>query len=191
MKTETDAPVDRTYADLVVCARTDRDALGRLFDIYHPRIFRHCLRRLFLRSVAEDLASDVFLAVAGKMRDFAGTTHDDFVRWVHAIATNVINAYLERSQRRSRLLEEAARQKAIHVVDQSATSVSLSELDWPRVYETLLKLEPREQSIITLRFFEDMSHDRIAGILDMRPGAVRTALTRALEKLRRELGVKS
>jgi RNA polymerase sigma-70 factor, ECF subfamily len=191
MKMETEAPVDRTDTDLVVCARTDRDALGRLYDIYYPQIFRHCLRRLFLRSVAEDITSDVFLAVAGQMRDFAGTTHDDFVRWVHAIATNVINAYLEQTQRRSRLLEEAARQKSVHLVDQSVSPVSPWELDWPRVYEVLLKLEPREQSIITLRFFEGMSHDRIAGILDMRPGAVRTALTRALEKLRRELGVKS
>jgi RNA polymerase sigma-70 factor (ECF subfamily) len=191
MKSETDRPVDGTDADLVVCARTDRDTLGRLYDTYYPRIFRHCLRRLFLRSVAEDITSDVFLAVAGQMRDFAGTSHDDFVRWVHAIATNLINAYLEQSQRRARLLEEAARQKAVHVVDESASPVNVSELDWPHVYETLLKLEPREQSIITLRFFEDMSHDQIAGILDMRPGAVRTALTRALEKLRRELGVTS
>ena len=109
MKTETDEPVDRTYADLVVCARTDRDALGRLYDIYYPQIFRHCLRRLFLRSVAEDLTSEVFLAVAGQMRDFAGTTHDDFARWIHAIATNVINASLEQSQRRSRLLEDMQR----------------------------------------------------------------------------------
>src|SRR5262245_7080386 len=188
MKTETDATLDRTYSDLVVRARTDRDALGRLYDIYYPQIFRHCLRRLFLRSVAEDLTSDVFLAVAGQIRDFAGITHDDFVRWIHAIATGVINAYLRQSQRRSRLLDEAARQKAVHIVDLSANSDSLSALDWPRVYETLLKLGPRDQSIVTLRFFEDMSHDQIAGILDMRPGAVRTALARALEKLRREFG---
>ena len=191
MKTENDAPVDATDADLVVRARLDRDAFGRLYDIYYPRIFRHCLRRLFLRSVAEDIASDVFLRVARGIRDFAGTTKDDFVRWIHVIATHVINAYLRQSQRRSRLLEEAARRKAVHVVDQSALSESLSLLDWPRVYESLLKLDPRDQSIVTLRFFEDMSHDQIAGILDMRPGAVRTALTRALEKLRRELGVES
>jgi RNA polymerase sigma factor (sigma-70 family) len=57
------------------------------------------------------------------------------------------------------------------------------------VYQALLTLKPRDQSIITLRFFEDMSHEQIAGILDMQPPAVRTALTRALQKLRHELGV--
>src|SRR5580698_7750779 len=142
-------------ADLVVRARTDREAFGQLYDLYYPRVFRHCLRRLFLRSAAEDITSDVFLQVARQIRDFAGTTHDDFIRWVHAIATNVINAYLRLSQRRSRLLEEATRRKAVHAGDASAKSLDLSALDWPRVYEALLDLQPRDQAIVTLRFFED------------------------------------
>jgi RNA polymerase sigma-70 factor (ECF subfamily) len=189
MQTEADPLPGTNDSDLVVRSRTDRDAFGRLYDVTYPRIFRHCLRRLFLRGVAEDVTSDVFLQVARKIPHFAGATHDDFVRWVHAIATNRINAYLRQSQRRSWLLEEAGRRKAIHLVDQSASSASLVALDWPRVYEALLTLKPRDQSIVTLRFFEDMSHEQIAGILDLRPGAVRTALTRALGRLRRELGV--
>jgi len=191
VQTETDTPPDTNDLDMVVRARSDREAFGKLYDIYYSRIFRHCLRRLFLRSVAEDVTSEVFLRVARRISAFTGSTQDDFSRWVHAIATNEINAYLRQSQRRSRLLAEAIRQKAIHVVDQSAPSANLAALDWPRLYEALLTLEPRDQSIVTLRFFEDMAHEQIAGILDMRPGAVRTALTRALEKLRRELGISS
>jgi RNA polymerase sigma-70 factor (ECF subfamily) len=190
MQTDTDTPPSTNERDMVVRARTDRESFGRLYDMYYPRIFRHCLRRLFLQSVAEDVTSDVFLRVARQIPDFAGATHDDFVRWVHAIATHEINAYLRQSQRRSRLLEEAVRRKAIQVVDQSASSTNPAALDWPRVYEALLTLEPRDQSIVTLRFFADMAHEQIGNILDMRPGAVRTALTRALGKLRQELGVK-
>jgi len=189
MQTEADPLLGMNDHDLVLRSRTDREAFGRLYDIYSPRIFRHCLRRLFLRDVAEDVTSDVFLQVARKIPHFAGATHDDFVRWAYAIGTKEINAYLRQSRRRARLLEEASRRKEIHLADQSAGSASLAALDWPRVYEAILKLKPRDQSIVTLRFFEDMSHEQIAGILDLRPGAVRTALTRALEKLRRELGV--
>lgn len=191
MQTVTDPPSSTNDHDLVVRAHTDREALGRLYDLYYPRIFRHCLRRLFLRSVAEDVTSDVFLRVARQIRDFAGTTHDDFVRWVHAIATNEINAYLRQNHRRARLLEEAARQRTIRVAEPSAKSDHLAALDWPRVYEAILTLNPRDQAIVTLRFFDGMSHEQIAGILDMRCGAVRTALTRAMEKVRGELGVQS
>lgn len=175
--------------DLVVLARSDREAFGRLYDLYYPRIFRHCLRRLFNRSVAEDITSSVFLRVAKEIPVFGGSTQDDFSRWVHAIATNEINAYLRQNQRRSRLLEEAVHSRAIQVADPAARSAGQTLLDWPRVYAALLTLKPREQSITTLRFFEDMPHEQIANILDMRPGAVRTALNRALTKLRRELGV--
>jgi RNA polymerase sigma-70 factor (ECF subfamily) len=177
--------------DLVVRARTDRQAFGQLYDIYYPRIFRHCLRRLFNQSVAEDVTSDVFVRVAREIPNFAGAKHEDFARWLHSIATIEINAYLRQSERRGRLLEDAARRKAIHVVEQSARPVAVTTLDWPRVYEALLTLKPRDQAIVTLRFFDDMSHEQIASILDMRAGAVRTALTRALEKFRGELGVKS
>jgi RNA polymerase sigma-70 factor (ECF subfamily) len=191
MLTDTDPLLSTNDDDLVVRARTDRVAFGRLYDLYYPRIFRHCLRRLFLRAVAEDVTADVFLRVARQIRKFTGASRDDFVRWVHAIATNEINAYLRQTQRRVRLLDEAARRKAIRVVDQSVCPTSLAALDWPRVYEALLTLKPRDQAIVTLRFFESVSHEQIAAILEMRPGAVRTALTRSLGQLRRELGVNS
>jgi RNA polymerase sigma-70 factor (ECF subfamily) len=191
MKTDADTPPSADECDLVVRARTDREAFGRLYDLYYPRIFRHCLRRLFLRSAAEDVTSDVFLRVARQMPAFAGATHDDFVRWVHAIATHEINAFLRQSQRRARLLEEAVRCKAIPVGEQSASATTLAALDWPRVYEAILTLNLRDQAIVTLRFFEDMAHEQIGSIVGLRPGAVRTALTRALRKLRQELGIKA
>jgi DNA-directed RNA polymerase specialized sigma24 family protein len=55
-------PVD----GLVLAARTDRTAFGRLFDEFYPLIFAYCMRRLLLRAVAEDVTSEVFLKVAGK-----------------------------------------------------------------------------------------------------------------------------
>ncbi len=155
MPTQTEAQPDTNDVD-IVRARTDREAFGRLYDLYCPRIFRHCLRRLFVRGVAEDVTADVFVRVARQIPHFAGATHDDFVRWIHAIATNEINGYLRQSRRRSRLLEEAARQRAIHVGNPATNSTSLATLDWPRVYEAILRLKARHQSIVTLRFFEDM-----------------------------------
>jgi len=50
--------------DLVLRARTDADALGRLYDLYYERIFHFCLSRLFYKEAAEDVTSIVFLTVA-------------------------------------------------------------------------------------------------------------------------------
>ncbi|MHC4403454.1 MAG: RNA polymerase sigma factor [Planctomycetota bacterium] len=175
-------------SDLVVRARTDRQAFGQLYDRYYPTVFRYCLRRLFVRAAAEDVTSEVFLRVAAHIGRFEGTTEDDFRRWIYRIATNEVNAHLRRTKRRKRLWDAAARAKALPApVDHSADG--LDALDWPTVYQAILSLKPREQSIIALRFFEGMPYEQIAVVLGQRPGTVRVALSRALEKVRRRLGV--
>ena len=178
--------------DLVIRARTDREAFGRLCDLYYPDVFRYCLRRLFVRAVAEDVTSEVFLRVATHVRDFPGTTEEDFRRWLYRVATNEVNAYVRRTRRRRELLESAARTGAVRVVDTTdSADRQLDAFDWPTLYQAILGLKPRQQTIITLRFFEQMSHEEIAGVLNLRAATVRVALSRALERLRRRLGVGS
>ena len=68
------AKIDRRTEkdDLVLRARTDADALGRLYELYYERIFRFCVHRLFSKEAAEDVTSAVFLTVARQMRGFTG-----------------------------------------------------------------------------------------------------------------------
>jgi len=61
------------------------------------------------------------------------------------------------------------------------------ELDWPRLYAAILKLKPEHQTIITLRFFENLEFKQIAKILDAREATVRVTLHRILTKLRNHL----
>jgi DNA-directed RNA polymerase specialized sigma24 family protein len=87
-------------------------------------------------------------------------------------------------------LEAAAERGAIKVANLGGEPIDRPALDWPEVYKSLLNLNLRDQSIIALRFFEELSFDEIAKTLQMQPSAVRTAYVRALEKLRSALGVK-
>lgn len=190
MPHEQDPAAEASMNDLIVRARTDREAFGRLYDAYYPRIYRYCLRRLFVQAAAEDATADVFLRVASKMRAFGGTTEEDFRRWLYKIATNEANAQIRRGQRRTALLEAAARSGALRSAAPSqGSSTGLDSLDWPVLHQAILELELREQAMIVLRFFEQMSHEQIAGVLDERPTTVRVALHRALEKLRRKFKI--
>jgi RNA polymerase sigma-70 factor (ECF subfamily) len=93
--------------DLVVRARSDHSALAALYDRYYPRIWRYCLRRLFLRERAEDVTSEVFLHVAAHLPSFAGTTEADFRRWLFRIASNAVSAQLRQTHRRQELFQAA------------------------------------------------------------------------------------
>lgn len=182
----TSRPEDPTDSvdELVAAAKSDRIAFGLLFDHFYPPIVAYCVRRLLVRATAEDVASDVFLKVARGIRQFPGTTGRDFRRWLFRIATNEINAYLRQSIRRRELLEAAA---TMGLVDASIGTRLLGgdeATDWEAVYGALEKLSDREIRIVSLRFFAGMKHEEIAAVLGAKSGAVRVALSRALEKMR-------
>jgi len=169
---------------LVVQARCDSDALGQLYEKYYEPIFRYCVHRLFSRDAAEDVTSAVFLQVARQIRHFRGSSEKAFRCWLYAIAGNHANDHIRRTTRRTRLLEKAARYRAKLVGD---CSDEKTDIDWPMLYGAILQLKPKHQTIVTLRFFEGLSFDEIAGIVKTKPGTVRVALKRALETLRRHL----
>ena len=169
---------------LVVRARTDAVALGRLYELCYERIFRFCVHRLFCKETAEDVTSTVFLEVARRIRVFAGQTLQDFANWLYAIAANQTNAYIRKTSRRQKLLDEAARAMQAST---SRSSEDFSMLDWPRLYQAILKLKPEHQTIVTLRFFENMDFEQIAKIMNTKEATVRVTLHRILKKLRNHL----
>src|SRR5713226_7022002 len=128
--------------EVVVRARTVRTAFSLLYDRYYPRVARYCLRRLFDRSLAEDVVSEVFLQVASHIRTFTGRTETDFRRWLFRIATNAVNAHLRQTRRRQELWEAAARSRHWdHLGNSPPSPAERDLLDWPAVYQALLELD--------------------------------------------------
>ena len=177
--------VERTENDdLVLKARTQANALGRLYELYYERIFRFCVHRLFNKEIAEDVTSTVFLEVARTIRSFKGRTEADFQNWLYAIAANQANAYIRKTSRRKKLLETAAGSMTASAAGGTNKS---SGPDWPRLYTAILKLKPQHQTIVTLRFFENLKYGQLAQILDIKEATVRVTLHRILNELRNHL----
>jgi len=172
----------REDGDLVLRAHTQADALGRLYELYYEPIFRFCVHRLFKKEIAEDVTSTVFLEVARRIRSFDGTTEQDFRNWLYVIAANQANAYIRKTSRRRKLLAEAARSMRV-----SSSSEDSSEPDWPRLYAAILKLKPKHQTIVTLRFFENLRYEQIAQILNVKEATLRVTLHRIVNQLRNQL----
>ena len=172
---------------MVEAARTDRTAFGELFDQFYPLVFAYCSRRLVVRAVAEDIASEIFLKVAVGIREFPGLCVEDFRRWLFRIATNEINAHLRQTVRRRELLEAAARMGKINATVSTSLLDSQTLVEWKDLYKALNNLSEREQTIISLRFFAGLKHEQIAEVLEVKSGTVRVALSRSLDKLRDRL----
>jgi len=59
--------------------------------------------------------------------------------------------------------------------------------DWPQLYKAILKLKPQHQTIVTLRFFENLKYEQLAKILNVKEATVRVTLHRILNELRNHL----
>ncbi len=177
-------PVEQTaYDDLVVLAKTQTGALGKLYELYYDRIFRFCVHRLFNRTTAEDVTSSVFLTVARTIREFKGRTEQDFRSWIYTIAANQANAHIRKAMRRKRLMSNVT----VHGEADDENSTGWSRLDWPALHAAIQELKPEHQTILTLRFFENMDYDEIGRVVDARPATIRVTLHRTLRRLQEVL----
>lgn len=172
-----------TSDELVLRARSDREAFGELYDRHYAGVLRYCIHRLFDRDMAEDMTSALFLEVAGRIATFTGRTEEDFANWLYCIATRQINAHLSRSARRRELLANAVADRRLRICPGEEKPAEKS-LDWPGLYRALAELSPLEQAVVTLRSFEDLPYERIAVVVGKRTGTVRVIHHRALAQLR-------
>jgi RNA polymerase sigma-70 factor (ECF subfamily) len=166
---------------LIAEARNNTAAFVQLYRRHYDSVFRYCVHRLFKRHTAEDITAEVFLKVIKNLDRFRGN-EQQFRNWLYKIATNTVNNYLRRTARRSVLLKGASRQIDCQIADCDESAEKLILLR-----EAVFALKPRYQTIITLRFFENLKLTEIADVLGSSPGTVRSQLARALAKLRKKL----
>jgi RNA polymerase sigma-70 factor (ECF subfamily) len=182
-----DVENDKQMADdgqLIARARRDPKAFVWLYRKHYDVIFRYCVHRLFERTTAEDVTSEVFLKVIENLGCFKGSERQ-FRNWLYRIATNAVNQHLRKTIRQNSLLNVVREYSGEQMADGEGSSEKLLLLK-----NALLSLKPRYQSIITLRFFENLKLIEIAEVLGSNPGTVRSQLARALAQLRRVLGPK-
>jgi len=180
-------PTDRdTDEDILIReACTDAAAFARLYRMHYDTVFRYCVRRLFNRHTAEDVTSTVFFRAMRRIGSFKGSA-SGFRNWLYRIATNAVNDHLRTAKRRAEAIRTLAREGAHGRVGCAGADCEFQETTL-LVKQALLRLKPTYQAVITLRFFEKMKLVEIAEILGQNPATIRSQLSRALNRLRREL----
>ena len=183
-----EAGSDSAVDDLVVRAKSQREAFGALYDRFFPIVHRYCRRRLFDEATADDVSSDVFLQIARTIHRFPGATEVDFRRWVYRIATNAINAHRRQAARRGALFDRARR---LGWWSETESRGPNCHDEFENVLAGLAMLGEREQAALTLRFMEGLSYEEVGKILDTRPATVRVVVSRAIQSLRQWLSARS
>lgn len=169
-----------SIADLVVRAQQgQREAMASLFDQLHTRVFRYLVMRTSDREVAEDLLQTTFLEMIRALPRYRVQTGAKFTTWLFQIARfRLIDHY--RQQGRTIPLDAAPEVAADDLAPADPhvhTQVELAVQALPEHYQTVLHL----------RFREDLETEEIATIMKTSVLNVRVLQHRALKALRRAL----
>ena len=176
------APSDRS---LIRIAKTgDRNGYAMLFVRHQERLFNSILQMVGSAQLADDIVQDAFLRAFQKLDTFRGDSQ--FYSWLFRIAVNLRRGYFRTSRYESPMTDIGS------LVDYpSQTRGPDSELliaeARQRVREALNRIEPHHREILVLREFDRLSYNAISRRMDVELGTVRSRLSRARVRMRKEL----
>jgi RNA polymerase sigma-70 factor (sigma-E family) len=156
---------------------------GRLGELYLRRA-DDAARLAYLltgdRALAEDIAQDAFVRLAGRLVHLRDPGASD--AYLRRTVVNLSRSYFRRKRVERAYLARA--EGAFELERSSHPSVEDRDLLW----SAMTALSPRQRAAIVLRFYEDLSETQIADVLRCRPGTVKSLLSRGLHLLRNEIG---
>ncbi len=180
----TKSSLEHGFPEILAAARaSDPDALADLFRAYQPRVLRYL--RAQEREMADDLAAEVWLAVARGLDRFDGDERG-FRGWLFTIARHRLVEHRRRQARRrtdpmpSDRLDGAVERgwggdPAWLVIEQLGVQQTVEEL--------ITDLAPDQAEAVLLRVLGGFDVAEVARIMDRSPGNVRVLCHRALKRL--------
>lgn len=155
----------------------DAESFGKIFDILSDSIYRFLAFRLKNRDDAEEMTNQVFLEAWQGIKRFDGKR--SFKTWIFAIARyTLIDFY--RKHRSTAPLEAVTDLAGNTDLEAEATTKSEVEL----VLAEVNRLPELYQTILKLRFLEEMEYSEIAQLTGKTENSVRVIVKRGLDKLK-------
>jgi RNA polymerase sigma-70 factor (ECF subfamily) len=163
----------------------DSQAMGAIYDVYFPEVFRYVRYRLNDPNAAEDIASEVFVRFLEAVKRRRGP-QTNLKSWLLSTAAHVVTDHMRRSYRRptAELPED--------VMDGSPPPTDEYERrEQNRRFQIAYgRLTGEQQHVLALRFGQGYSLEETASIMQKKVNAVKALQFRALAALQRQIGEK-
>jgi RNA polymerase sigma-70 factor, ECF subfamily len=162
----------------------DEEAFGRLWRDLQPRLLRYFI--VAAPAAAEDLASETWLAVVRGLDRFRGN-EPAFRAWVFTIARHQVLDWRRRAARRPTEDVPVTGLTGLAAPDDPAAA-AMEGLSTRAALAVVATLPADQAEAVVLRVVAGLDVDRVAAIMDKRPGTVRVLTHRGLRRLAERLG---
>lgn len=140
---------------------------------FGPAVYRLAFSQLQNKADTEDVFQEVFLRYVEKAPPFQDEEHER--AWLLRVTLNCCKDVFRSPFRRHRAqLEEAE-------------NLPVWDPEEEQLLERLQKLSKKDRAVLHLFYWEDLTTEQVAKAVGCSPAAARQRLSRAREKLRREL----
>ncbi len=168
----------------------DMPALEGIFTRYKKPVFNFAMRFLANRAEAEDVASDVFLAVVSGRYHYSPSAK--FSTWLFTVTRNSCISRIRSSKKMFSLWfkteegEDQEMQFPDHTLPEPDNAL-LKEEQSVFLEKALARLPLGQREAIILKEFQNMRYEEIAKVLNCTLSNVKILIFRGRENLRREL----
>jgi RNA polymerase sigma factor (sigma-70 family) len=178
-------PTDESLIRVV--AAGDNGAFAALYARYAPLVFGIAARSLD-KPTAEEIVQEVFIALWQHAGDF-DPERGPLRPWLLQIARNRILNELRRRSRRPAVDDDSAAERVAQLADPDPGPLAAA---WRAYRRTALRsalemLPPAQRQALGLAFFEELTHEQVSEVLNLRLGTAKTRIRAGLRRLRREL----
>ena len=177
--------IDAEY-QIVRLAQHREEAFGQLYDRYFDGIFGFIFRRTDDEHAAADLTSQTFLKALQNLGkyEFRGLP---FSAWLYRIASNELNKYYRKENRK--ILFSVEEERVRDIIDEDQSEEEKHE-KVKLLVQTLNEMSTDIIEVLELRFFEEKNFKEIAFILSISESGAKMRTYRALEKLKNYFTIK-
>ena len=162
---------------IIGCKDGNAESFSQLVDAYAGRCYGYFYRLTGNRDVSDDLLSELFVRLVGKIGSYKGGS---FESWLFKTASNIFRDYLRAKQRQKKLLDVRKEQ-----LESESTETKQSDSDmFDKLQMQLSRLDAETRGLIMLRFYSEANFKEIAKMRSEPIGTTLSKLHRGLKKLR-------
>lgn len=170
---------------LIEKAKENAAAFEELYSHYLPKIYGFLLNRIGQKELAEDLTSEVFAKALANISKF-NDRGVPFAAWLFRIARNTLIDY---TRKKKEILTDAVESFEPEPDHAEAGAVAGLIHDEKKLFirKTMKNLPEKYQTVLSLKFFEELSNEEIAEIIGCQKNAVAVRVHRALRLMKKHL----
>jgi RNA polymerase sigma-70 factor, ECF subfamily len=161
----------------------DPQTIGAVYDQYFSEVYRYIMYRLGDQSLAEDLASDVFVRLLEASQGKRGP-QTNLKGWLISTASHVVTDHLRGIYRKP---TEELGESMPDLGPGPQTEFDLRERN-RFLQEAYAQLTPEQQEVLALRFGQGYSLEETADAMKKNVNAIKALQFRALAALQRQIG---